>query len=300
MQLTIKRLPLVAASLAALVVLVAGTAAAGSTSVTIVSPKAGSTISSRTAPYTAVAGGASFAAADPSTTRFYLRRDGCGTSNDNPHLSVTTGTDPGDGCGLVINAIAGVGGDVDQAAFVDFPSSDGMPLAFDAGRTVSGVIDINGTAAGAAEVDVSMEALVGGQGATVGSATETVILDPTLGDNVVPFTIRPSASLAGADVQGVDLRVHVHGPSIDAGFIGLSGKSWVDVPAFTASVNRSVSISVDDPSFANPVPARLDASGAGWSVAIPTPAAGKHTVSAESTQGFDTSAPASTTFTVKR
>ena len=300
MQRTIGKLPLIAASLGALAVLLAGTAAAESTSVTIVSPKPGSTISSRTTPYTAVAGAVSFATADPSTTRFFLRRDGCGTSNDNPHLSVATGTDAGDGCGLIINSVVGVGGDADQAAFIDFPSSDGVPLAFDTGLAVSGVIDLSGTAAGAAEVDVSMEALVGGQGASVGSATETVVLDPTLSDNPVPFTIQPAASLAGADVQGLDLRVHVHGPSIDAGYIGLSGKSWVDVPSFTASVNRSVSISVDDPSFANPIPARLDASGSGWSVAIPTPAAGKHTIYAESTQGFDSSAPASTTFTVKR
>jgi hypothetical protein len=300
MQRTIGKLPLIAASLGALAVLLAGTAAAGSTSVTIVSPKAGSTLTAHTTPYTAVAGAVSFAAADPSTTRFYLRRDGCGTSNDNPHLSVTSGTDAGDGCGLIINSVVGVGGDVDQAAFIDFPSSDGVPLAFGAGRAVSGVIDISGTAAGAAEVDVSMEALVGGQGAAVGSATETVVLDPTLSDNAVPFTITPAAGLAGADVQGLDLRVHIHGASIDAGFIGLSGKSWVDVPSFTASVNRSVAVSVDDPSFANPIPARLDASGTAWSVAIPTPAAGRHTIYAESTQGFDTSAPASTTFTVKR
>src|SRR5262249_4442515 len=210
MQRTIGKLPLVAASLAALGVLLAGTAAAGSTAVTIVSPKAGSTVSARTTPYTAVAGAVSFAAADPSATRFYLRRDGCGTSNDNPHLSVASGTDAGDGCGLIIDSVVGVGGDVDQAAFVDFPSSDGLPLAFHGGRAVWGGIDISGTAAGAAEVDVSMEALVGGQGASVGSATETVVLDPTLSDNAVPFTITPAASLAGADVQGLDLRVHVH------------------------------------------------------------------------------------------
>ena len=92
----------------------------------------------RTTPYTAVAGAVSFAASDPSTTRFYLRRDGCGTSNDNPHLSIVSGTDAGDGCGLIINAVVGVGGDVDQAAFIDFASSDGVPLAFDAGRAVSG------------------------------------------------------------------------------------------------------------------------------------------------------------------
>ena len=85
-------------------------------------------------PYTAVAGTASFAAATAETSRFYLRRDGCGTSNDNPHLSTTTGTDGGDGCGLVLNSVVGLGGDVDQGAFVDFPATDGMPLALDASR----------------------------------------------------------------------------------------------------------------------------------------------------------------------
>jgi hypothetical protein len=288
------------ATAATVLAVVSAAATASPSSVTITSPKTGSTLALRSNPYTAVAGGVTFSAATPQTTRFYLRRDGCGTSSDNPHLSTTGGTDAGDGCGLIVNSVVGLGGDVDQASFVDFPSTDGMPLALDAGRSITGVLDFEGTGAGLAQVDVSMEALVGGQGVTVGSDSVSTVLDPTASDNAVPFTIQPSSSLAGADLQGLDLRVHVHGPSIDAGFIGLSGKSWTDVPAFTASVNKSVSISVDDPTFANPVATRLDASGSGWSVAIPTPAVGKHTIYAESTQGFDTSAPAAATFTVKR
>jgi hypothetical protein len=294
--MSIKRLATIASTATVLAALAAG-AGASPSSVTITSPKAGSTISLHTNPYTAVAGSASFSPATAQTTRFYLRRDGCGTSNDNPHLSTTSGTDAGDGCGLVIDAV-GVGGDLDQSAFVDFPSTDGMPLSLDTGRAVTGVLDFEGTAAGLTEVDVTMEALVGGQGVTVGSDSESVLLDPSASSNQVAFTIQPSTSLAGADLQGLDLRVHVHGPSVDAGFIGLSGKSWTDVPAFSASVNTSVSVSVDDPTFANAVPARL--SGSSWSVAIPTPAVGKHTIYAESTQGFDTSAPAATAITVKR
>jgi hypothetical protein len=290
----------IAFAAALLVALAAGIAAAGTSSVTITSPTAGSTISLRSNPYTAVAGGVSFAASTPQSTRFYLRRDGCGTSNDNPHLSTTNGTDAGDGCGLIINSVAGVGGDVDQGAFVDFPASDGMPLALDTSRNITGTIDITGTAVGLVEMDVSLEALVGGQGVSIGSDTESFLLDPTVSDNPVPFTVAPSATLANADLQGLDLRVHIHGPAFDAGFMGFSGKSWVDMPSFAASVNKSVSVSIDDPTFANPVPARIDASGSTWSVAIPTPAAGKHTIYAESTQGFDTSATASTTFTVKR
>jgi hypothetical protein len=295
-----KKAAAIAFAAALLVAPAAGIAAASSSSVTITSPKTGSTISLHTNPYTAVAGGVAFAASDPQTTRFYLRRDGCGTSNDNPHLSTTNGTDAGDGCGLIINSVVGVGGDVDQGAFVDFPASDGMPLALDTSRNITGTVDITGTAVGLVEMDVSLEALVGGQGVSIGSDTESFLLDPTVSDNPVPFTVAPSAALANADLQGLDLRVHIHGPAFDAGFMGFSGKSWVDVPSFAASVNKSVSISVDDPTFANPVPARIDASGSTWSVAIPTPAAGKHTIYAESTQGFDTSAPASTTFTVKR
>ena len=291
-------LPLAGA--AALVAVVAAGAASTATSVTITTPKSGSSVSLHSSPYTAVAGKVAFAASTAGTTRYYLRRDGCGTANDNPHLSTTNGTDAGDGCGLILNAVVGLGGDVDQGAFIDFPATDGLPLALDAGRPITGVIDLQGLGVGLAEVDVSMEALVNGEGVAIGSVTESAVLDPTLADNPVAFTIQPSSALGGADLQGIDLRVHVHGPQIYSGFIGNSGKSWADVPSFAASVNRSVAVSVDDPTFSSPIPARIEQSGTTWSVAIATPAVGKHTLYAESTQGFDTSAPASTTFTVKR
>jgi hypothetical protein len=275
-------------------------AAASTPSVTITSPKAGSTISAKKTPSLAVAGSAAFASVSPGSTTFYLRRDDCG-GNDNPRLSVVKGDpDGGDGCGLIVNAVVGLGGDVDQAAFVDFPAVDGLPLAFDAGRQITGVIDLAGLGLGAAEVDVSMEALVNGEGVPIGSDSETAVLDPTANDNPVPFTIQPNAALAGADLQGVDLRVHIHGPQIYSGFIGLSGKSYVDVPSFTASTARGVQVSLDDATFANPIAASLSPSATGWSITVQTPAVGKHTVYARATQGYDTSAAASSTFTVKR
>jgi hypothetical protein len=289
----------VAGLLAVTAALVAGVAtAAGGPSATITSPSAGQKISARHNAYVALAGTASFATPAAQTTRFYLRRDGCGTTSDNPHLSVTSGTDGGEGCGLVLNAVVGLGGDVDQGAFVDYPAADGLPLALDSSRAVIGTIDLTGTAVGAVEVDVSLEALVGGQGVPVGATTTTTVLDPTVSDNPVTFEIQPDASLAGADVQGLDLRVHIHGPALDAGFIGLSGKSWVDLPSFAASVHQSVDVSVDDPTFANAVPARL--SGTTWSVAVPTPAVGPHTVYARATQGFDTGATTTRSFTVTK
>jgi hypothetical protein len=294
-------LPLVAA-VALTAALVSGAAASSATSVKITTPRSGSTIKLGTNPYTAVAGTVSFAAATPQATRFYLRRDDCGGSNDNPHLSVVNGTDVGDGCGLVVT-VAGPGGDADPGAFVDFPSTDGMPLAFNSGQNVTGTIDLEslaGAGTGLLEVDVSMEALDQGNGVTVGSDSESILITPLAADYPVAFTIQPNAALNGHDLSGIDLRVHVHGPYVFSGFIGNSGKSWTDVPSTTASVNRSVQVSLDDPTFSNPIAARIDSSGSTWSLAIPTPAIGVHTLYAESTQGFDTSAPASTTFTVRK
>lgn len=292
-----------AAALSAVAVLLAfGVAAAvGSTaSVTITSPKNGSTVTLHTTPYLAVAGNAAFAPSTAGSSRFFLRRDGCGTTSDYPHLATTPGNpDGGDGCGLIFNSVVGLGGNVDQGAFIDFPSSDGMPVAFDATRSVTGVISLTGLGVGAAQVDVTLEALVGGQDVTLGeTTTDLTVLDPTATSSPVDFAITPDAQYAGADVQAMDLRVLVKGPYIYSGFIALNGASYVDVPSFAASVNRSVQVSVDDPTFASPVPARL--SGSSWSVAIPTPAVGKHTIYAEATQGYDTSAPTSTTITVKR
>jgi hypothetical protein len=271
---------------------------AATSSVTITSPADGSKVSLRHNAYLAIAGGVSFADTSAGTTTFYLRRDGCGTSNDNPHLSVTSGTDGGDGCGTIFNAVTGAGGDVDQNAFVDFPASDGMPLPLDGTRAIDGQVSLTGAQVGIAYVDVTLEALVGGQPVTIGSATGSAVLDPTGNSTPVPFTIAPNATLDGSDVQALDLRVHIHGPNVYSGFISLSGSSFVHLPSYAASVNKSVAVSIDDPTFANAVPARI--SGSSWSVAVPTPAIGRHTVYARSTQGFDSSAPAASTFTVTK
>ena len=284
---------------AGVVALTAATAGASTTSVTITSPRAGQSISLKKNPYLAIAGGATFAPTTAGTTRLYLRRDGCGTSNDNPHLSVATGTDGGDGCGLIFNAVVGTGGDVDQGAFVDFPSSDGMPLALSTAGPITGQVSLTGAQVGLAYVDVTLEALIDGEAVTLGKATGSATLDPTGDYTPVPFSIQPSSTLAGSDLQALDLRVLVHGPNVYSGFVSLNGHSFADLPSHAASVNESVQVSLDDSSFANAVPARL--SGSSWSVALQTPAAlGKHTIYARSAQGFDTSATASQTFTVTK
>jgi len=284
--------------------LLAGAATASSTSVTITTPKEGQSFSKKRVPQLPVTGGVTFAAASPNTSLFYVRRDGCGTSADNPHLSSSSGTDAGSGCGSLINGIVGAGGDADAGAFVDYPSTDGMPLSLDASRNITGTFDIQGfigpAQAGVMEADVSMEALVNGDGVDIGSVTEMVVLDPTANDNLINFTITPNAALDKTDLSGVDLRLHLHGPYAFSGFVATNGLSFVNVPSNTASVHRSVLLSLDDPTFASPIPVAINSNYNGWSVVIPTPAAGKHTLYAESVQGFDTSTVVARHFTVTK
>jgi hypothetical protein len=278
--------------------LAAGGALSATTSVTISTPKTNQRVALHANPYLAVAGTSAFASTTAGTTRFYLRRDGCGTSSDNPHLSVTSGTDAGDGCGLIIDQVGLVGNAAPDAAKIDFPASDGTPLAFDGTQPVTGQISLTGAQVGMAEVTVDLQALVGGNAVDLGSTTASALLDPTGASTPVPFTIPANSSLDGSDVQALDLRVTIQGPNVYSGFIALSGASYVDLPSYAASVNKSVLVSVDDPTLANAVPARL--SGSTWSVAIPTPAVGKHTIYAKSTQGYDSSAPTSVAISVTK
>lgn len=285
--------------LAALVAaLTAAAALSASPSVTITAPTNNQKVSLHRTPQLTVTGAAAFAASSAGTTQFFLRRDACGTSADNPHMSTTSGTDAGDGCGLIVDQVGLVGDAAPQASFTDYPAVDGMPLAYDGTQPINGQISLSGAQVGLAEVEVDLQALIGGQAVDIGSATGSAILDPTGNSTPVPFTIQPNAALNGSDVQALDLRVTTHGPNLYSGFVALSGASWVKVPSYSASVSEGVQISVDDPSFSNPTAATL--SGSKWSVSIPTPSVGKHTIYAQSTQGFSTSAPASVTFSVTK
>jgi hypothetical protein len=291
-----------AAALAVVVALLTGVAAASTSSVTITSPNAGSSISLKKSPAFAVAGTVAFTPSVSAGTTYYLRRDGCGTTNDNPHLSTTNGTDAGDGCGLIFSAV-GAGSEVDHGAFVDYPASDGLPLTIDSSREVTGVITLAGiesASAGLATVDVSLEGLLNGNGIAVGSDSEQVLLVPGQSSYPVAFHLSPSALVDKADLAGLDLRIYVHGAYINSGFIMNSGASSLSVPTWTASWSKSVQVSLDDASFGNALNANVGADGSSWTTAFPTPAIGTHTLYARSNQGFDSSAVVARTFKVTK
>jgi len=291
--------------LGACIALLAGSSAMATTTVTISQPAPGSTISKSTTPKLAVAGAVAFARPAASTAKFFLRRDGCGTSNDNPHLSVTAGNpDSGDGCGFLLG-IVGATATVDHSFTTDFPTQDGMPVTFNASKPVSGVLllqneNVNneGVAAGQVTVTLTFEALVQGNGVSIGSVTETVTVTPPTASYPIPFSVIPNTALNRKDVSGIDLNVAISGPYVASGFIGMSGHSYVNVPTYSASFARAVQVSLDDPGFAKPVRATLNTALTSWNTTLTTPGVGQHRVYARSVQGFGSSAVVSDGFTV--
>ena len=281
-------------------VAVTAVAYAGGLSATITSPATGSTISRQATPTMTVTGTAKFTPVNQTNTKLYLRRDGCGTATDNPHLSVTAGApDGGDGCGFI-----GGNGIASEAApglfSTDYPTTDGMPVMLDATRQITGTFDLQNDTAGVGQVtlDFQLEALVGGNGVVVGTDTETALVDPTTSDYPVAFHIAVPAGLDQTTISGLDLHVFLHGAYSDSGYTGLSGKSFMTVPGYSASPSRSVQLSLDSATFANPITATLDPTLTSYTATIGTPAVGSHVLYARAVQGTNKSAATSSTFTV--
>ena len=295
------RLPIIA--VAVVVGVLTATAALASTSVTITSPAAGSVISKRRTPNLSVAGTVTFDPATAGSTKFYLRRDGCGSSNDNPHLSVISGTDAGDGCGSTLD-MTGVTSQDTSLYTTSFPAADGVPLVLDTSQKITGVLDFQPFVGigdvGQMTVDFSIDGLANGGPVSVGSDAETVTLDPTASETLVDFTITPDPALGSATMGAIALNVRFEGPYAGGAFISLSGKSYLTVPTVSASTGKAVQVTLDDPSFAQPLAATLNQSATGWTLTVPTPAVGTHTIYARSVQGSAVSSAATRTFTVKK
>jgi hypothetical protein len=279
-------------------VLVAGIAVA-TPKVTIKSPASGATISRSATPKLHIKGGVRFDSAGSSTQTFYLRRDNCGTTADNPHLSVTSGTDVGDGCGLVVNYIGA--NDVTQVV-QDYPSvaADGVPFALDATKPITGTFDIQGFLGQGQAGNMTVDFMLSGQttagNVTIGTDSETIMLDPTKTDQLIPINITPGAGFNKAQFASLNLETNIHGQNLLSGAVGLSGKSFFIVS--TAGSAGSVQVSLDDANFAHPLTAKLGSTSTTYSLSIPTPTVGAHTIYVRAVQGSVQSAAVSRSFTV--
>ena len=157
----------------------------------------------------------------------------------------------------VFNAVVGARRRRRPGGVRRLPGQRRPAAALDAAAPITGVIALHRAprSAGAGRRD-ARGARQRGRASRVGSTTRRGAR-PDRRPHAGPFAITPDPAHGGADIQALDLRVHVHGPNVYSGYISLNGNSYVDLPTYAPSVNKAVEISVDDASFANPVPARL-------------------------------------------
>jgi hypothetical protein len=222
-------------------------------------------------------------------TTFYVRRDDCGGTNDNPHLSRqndTGGTDPGNGCGLVFQALAPTGV-ADFSTTYPVGSAD-LPLVLGSGKNVTGQIMINATGVSpdhTITVDlVSGTTVLGTQTVTAAAVGAPVVAEDA---TPFPFSFPVADDFVGKQLTSLALVVHNDvSTAVEAGT--QTTDSYVNLPTVPSSVpaGSSVQVSLDDAAFAHPTTVQLAPDGS-WSGSLATGslAAGTHTVRARTLLG---------------
>lgn len=273
-------------------------AASAAPVIAITSPTNGSSVSA-SSELMDVAGTVSFDAPVATARRWFLRRDDCGGTADNPHLSTKQGSDGGDGCG---NLLAPVSGNAESYSAVD-----GLPATLEAGEitgqlTVSSFQGLVGSPVGVGAGQWTANITIGGSDATgrfvtVAQISETYLVTPNAPENTVPFSAPLDASLVGSQLRSLTMDVEVvpdPGSGLH-GFIGASGTSYFDLPildAGTVQVSTSTSFS---PSTTATATVNPDGT---WHAEVPTPSVGTRQVRARAIQSGVTTTAAPVTITV--
>ena len=181
----------------------------------------------------------------PTTTRFF-HRNSATVCPGAPHLATTAGTGEPN-CGYQAGAPFGelyhTGAPITSTIIT---YAGGTLQYLDPGRSVAGVIQINSTqtsnrmGAGWVQVDLTLRALMAsGQEVTLGTSSETKLLDPTNSAETDFLFSMPLSAFASLDKQPVTrltMLVDIRGWHILTGFHALNGSSWLDLPAYIRTV----------------------------------------------------------------
>jgi len=276
--------------------------------VTLTSPANGTTLDPGTTTLN-VTGSAAFPAsfypAAPAT--FYLRRDACGTSNDNPHLSRQPSTaDAGEGCAQTLSGLSALGqpgitGDFNTAYAL---TTTDLPVVLGSGAPVSGTIyEQAWNAVPSPSVTLDIELNSGGT-TIADQVVSGAVTDPTdATPGAFPFSFAVPSQFVGTVLDNLSLIVHVRsteGPE----YTELNNPhSFVSLPlaAGTVPAGAQVQLSVDDPGFATPVTATV-LSDLSFAASVPVgslaPAPSTHTLYARAVAGATSGTPVSATFLI--
>ena len=270
-------------------VVLAALPALATPTIAITSPVEGETVFRSDETFTA-AGTATFDTALPADRTFYMRRDGCGTTADNPHLSIVQGTDAGEGCGDLRNGApyaAFDAGAPDPFADGDsYSPVNGLPVTLDGSKTVRGTLSWGSWSglndAGAYTVRFTLAGLKGNQGVVIGTDDVAVTNTPGTAEPVVAnYEIAIPAALDRAVLSSLTLTPRFTGATAMTGYINYSGASFLKVPVMdTGLVEVSTSATF---SATATRPATLMADGT-WIGDLPVPAVGARKVYARAIQ----------------
>jgi hypothetical protein len=239
-------------------------ATAPSAGVTITSPADGAYFPPGTSTTTAT-GTASFpAAAYPAqASRFYVRRDSCGTTTDKTYLSRTAApaTDQTDGCSQTLQAIANTGL-VDFSTVYPLTGAD-LPVVLGHGLPFQGVVYEGSTLPG--PLSLNIEVRSGADSIGSQTVTQTVLADPT----AFPFSIAVPDAFVGRPLGDLQMVVHITQTSGTSWTDSKKAKSYIDVPTTPSLVpaGSGVQVAVDDANFASPTSATVAADGS-WSAPV--------------------------------
>ncbi len=291
---------------AALTLMVLAGPTGAAPSITLTSPANNSVVSRSQTPSLALAGGVTFDVPQPTSTQFFVRRQGCGTANDNLRLSVTSGTD-NSGCGTTgaitpLNEIGSTVGVIAPAS-ENYSAVDGLPVTLDAAKPITGVITLSSyqppayAGAGTVSIQVTLSGTVGVDNLALGTTTVGYTALPAEAPKSTAWSITPPSNLDKNDLTSLTLNVLIRGVHAMHGFMAYGGASHLTVPSYSASFNRKVEIAADSGTFSS-AGVTLAGDLASWTGSMTTPGVGGHFIRARAVQGGQVSGTATNVINV--
>lgn len=176
-------------------------------------------------------------AAAPLTSKFYLRAEGCGSTQEAGRLEPKSGADGSDGCGTIgglpIDEVFAKG---DSLVFDDYDTGKaGIPVKLDSTRKVTGQISVASWfgAGGAGEITVDLvltARTTAGKTIDFGTVKVTKTTASTAAVVSFPFTFNVPASGKGATLSHITLSVAQHGANVGYSAKSLNGTSYLVMP----------------------------------------------------------------------
>ena len=288
--------------------------AAPAPSLTVTAPESGATISKAAGPF-AASGTVGFTEPEPSTTPLFLRYEAVDGNNcGRRYLSEADGPDAGNSCQSTgaHNTLIGTSFTRDWPADADQVD---LPLTIDASRNIAGAVHITsralsftGNPVGTPGNWVTLDVVV-----RLGTSALTQSFDSgpfTGATHTFNINLDVPASLDKVDVSTVQVDLVWHrvihlsqqGQSVVHTFAELDNPpTFVSVPTYTASFDRRVQLTVDNPSFSgSPINAAVDLGAGTFTGSVPTAslATGSRTLYARALQGGKPSATVAVPFTL--